>query len=176
MFFICFPFLSYPIRPNTTTSIGYTKPHAEPSQSNLSSTCKQIIIPYGSNTLPIKKPELLITTSLSSLANTVNSNSIFNTKYAKFSKKWFVFLHFQNPTCVYNRPYNLHQKSIPLLQSTFTTQLLTLLVHKIILIIPTVTSFLYTFLCVQPSQQSTEKYFSCLSYSANSGCLKGPGI
>ena len=124
MFFICFPFLSYPIRPNTTTSIGYTKPHAKPSQSNLSSSCKQIIIPYGSNTLPIKKPELLITSSLSNLANTVNRGNICS-----------------------STSVNFHLPP------------LTLLVHKIILIIPTVTSFLYIFLCVQPSQQCTPKIF-----------------
>ena len=30
-----------------------------------------------------------------------------------------MFTHFQNPTCAYNHPYNLHQKCIPL-QSILT--------------------------------------------------------
>ena len=38
MFFISFPILSYPILPQVTTSIGYTKPYPEPSQSNLLSS------------------------------------------------------------------------------------------------------------------------------------------
>ena len=47
MFFIGFPIFSYPIWPHTTTSIGYTKPYAKPSQSHLLSRYMQIIIPYG---------------------------------------------------------------------------------------------------------------------------------
>ena len=46
----------------------------------------QIIILYGSNTLPIKK--LRRAATLSKLDNMVNSNSIFTTKYAGFSTKW----------------------------------------------------------------------------------------
>ena len=54
MFFIGFHILSYPIRPQATTSIGYTKPYKKPSQLNLLSSFIQIMITYGSNTLPIK--------------------------------------------------------------------------------------------------------------------------
>ena len=57
-FFIGFPILSYPMQPHTTTVIGYTKPYGKPTQSNLLSSCTQIIIPYGSNRLPIKKLNL----------------------------------------------------------------------------------------------------------------------
>ena len=32
-----------------------------------------------------------------------------------------MLLHFHNPTCECNHPYSLHQKSSPLLQSTFTS-------------------------------------------------------
>ena len=53
-----FLYLSYPIRPHTTTSIGYTKPYAKQNQSNLLSSYIQIMIFYGSNTLPIKKLSL----------------------------------------------------------------------------------------------------------------------
>ena len=48
-------FLSYSIRPQATTSIVYTKSYVKPSQSNLLSSHKQMMIPYESNTLPIKK-------------------------------------------------------------------------------------------------------------------------
>ena len=58
MFFSGFPTLSYPIQPNATTSIGYTKPYGNSSQSNLLSSYLQIIIPYESNTLLIKKLSL----------------------------------------------------------------------------------------------------------------------
>ena len=53
--FIRFLFLPYLIRPHPTTGTGYTKPYAIWSQSNLLSSYIQIIIPYRSNTLPIKK-------------------------------------------------------------------------------------------------------------------------
>ena len=56
--FIRFPFLPYLIRPHTTTGTGYTKPYAIWSRSNLLSSYIQIIIPYRSNTLPIKKLSL----------------------------------------------------------------------------------------------------------------------
>ena len=55
MFFIGFNILSYSIRPQATASIGYTKSDIKPSQSNLLSSFIQIMIPYGLNTLPIKK-------------------------------------------------------------------------------------------------------------------------
>ena len=58
MFFIGSPILSCPIQPNATTSIGYTKPCSKPSQSNLLSSCLQIIIPYVPGTLSIKKLSL----------------------------------------------------------------------------------------------------------------------
>ena len=58
MFSVKFPILSYPIWPHTTTSIGYTKPCAKPSKSNLWSSYIQMIITYGPNTLPIKKLNL----------------------------------------------------------------------------------------------------------------------
>ena len=55
MLLIGFPILSYAIRPHATTGIGYTKPYANPSQSSLISSYIKIIVPYGSNTLQIKK-------------------------------------------------------------------------------------------------------------------------
>ena len=54
-FSIGFPILSYPMQSHTTTIIEYTKPYGKPSQSNLLSSCIHIIIPFGSNRLPIKK-------------------------------------------------------------------------------------------------------------------------
>ena len=55
--FIIFPILSYPIWRHATI-MRYIKPYAKPSQSNLLSRYMQIIIPYWSNTLPIKYPSL----------------------------------------------------------------------------------------------------------------------
>ena len=69
-----------------TTKIGYTKPYGKLSQSNLSSSCVQIVMLYVSNTLPMKK--LSRATSLSKLYNPLNNNSIFNTKYVEFFTKW----------------------------------------------------------------------------------------
>ena len=85
MFFIDFSTLSYPMR--HATLIGCSKPNANPSQSNLLPNYIQI------NTLTVKhakyqKYEPLRASCLSKLDNTVNSNSIFNTKCAEFSTKW----------------------------------------------------------------------------------------
>ena len=63
-------------------------PKHVPNQSNVLSSYVQIIISYESNMLPIKKPESLRTTSLSKLDNTVNKNSLFNTKYTGSFTKW----------------------------------------------------------------------------------------
>ena len=58
MFFIDFPIFSYPIRPLTTTSIGYTKIYPKQSNSNVLSSYIYVIISYGGNTLPMKKLSL----------------------------------------------------------------------------------------------------------------------
>ena len=67
-----------------------------------------------------QKAESLRCASLSKLDSTVNNNCIFNTKCPGFSIKWYVLLHSQNPTCAYNHPYNLHQKSFAPVQLFFT--------------------------------------------------------
>ena len=122
MFFIDFNILSYPIRPQATTGIGYTKSYINPSPSNLLSSYIQIMIPYGSNTLPIKqKADSLRTASSSNLDNMVNNSPNFKTKYAEFSTKWQVLLHFHNPSCGYNQRCNLSQETLPLLQSILTS-------------------------------------------------------
>ena len=54
MLFIGFPILSYLIWPHAR-SIGYIKPYAKPSHSNLLSSYIYMIKTYGPNTLPIKK-------------------------------------------------------------------------------------------------------------------------
>ena len=68
-----------------------------------------------------QKVESLKAAFLSKLGSTINNNSISNIKYAELFTKSKVLLHFVNPACAYNHPYNLHQKSFPLLQSTFTS-------------------------------------------------------
>ena len=107
MFFIAFPiFLPHWTTHHNRDWIYQTICQAKP--------IKFIIKLYADfNTLA----ESLRGASLSKLDNRVNKNSIFNTKYAEFSTKWSVLLHFQNPNCEYNQPYNLHQKCVPLLLS-----------------------------------------------------------
>ena len=41
------------------------------------------------------------------------------TEYSEFLAEWQLLLHYHNPTCAYNHPFNLHQKSVRLLQSIF---------------------------------------------------------
>ena len=49
----------------------------------------------------------------------LNNSSNFNKKYAEFSTKWLVLLHFNNPSCGYNQHCNLYQEIVRLLQSIF---------------------------------------------------------
>ena len=108
----------------------------------------------------------------------VNNNSIFNTKCAEFSATWQVLFQFHNPTCSYNHPYSLHQKFS---SANFNCLIPPLLVHKIILTIPTDTLFicasaisqLSIFACSRPCIVH-QKCFPYLSYLANSDCTKGP--
>ena len=98
------------------------------------------------NTLLVKhttyqKAESLRFTSHSKLDNAVNNNSIFNTKCTEFSTKWYVLFHFHNPTWSYNHPYNLYQNFS---SANFHLPIQPLLIHKIILTIPTNTPFFYT--------------------------------
>ena len=58
IYFTGFSNLPYTPGPQATTSIKYTKPYAKPSQSHLLSIYSQIIMPYGSKTLPIKRLNL----------------------------------------------------------------------------------------------------------------------
>ena len=46
---------------------------------------------------------------------------VLNTEYAEFTTKCYVLLHFHNFVRAYRHPYNLQQKSVPLLQSIFTS-------------------------------------------------------
>ena len=95
-----------------------TKPCANPSQANFLSSYIRILIPYGSNTLPIKKLSLFPL----KLDNTANNNSISNTQNADFCIKQQVLLHFsQCYNFAYNHLFNLQQKFVPLLQSNFTS-------------------------------------------------------
>ena len=82
MFFIGFPILSNSIWPNVITVIGETNPYAK--------NIKLFIKLYTDlNTLWVKhatdqKAEPLRAASFSKLDNTVNNNSVSNTKYAEF--------------------------------------------------------------------------------------------
>ena len=77
-----------------------------------------------------------------------------------------MLLHFHNPTCAYNQHFNLHQKTVPLLQSIFTSySTLTCSknspYHPHQYPLPLYLSNLsLPFFCVLPSQQSIPKMFS----------------
>ena len=119
MFFIGFNILSNPIRPQATTSIGYTKSYINPSQS------KFVIKLYTDHdTLWVKhathlKAEFLRTASSSNLDNNGRCSFIFTTRLvdttnaAIFTKKQFLFFsQFSHPyftlTCLQDHPYNPH--------------------------------------------------------------------
>ena len=97
----------------------------------------------------------------------VKNNSIFNTKYAEFSRKWQVLLHFHNPTCAYNCHDNLHQKLVPLLSSIFTYLFHPYFITKFPLQSPITLPFslpqqffTYLFLGITLSKISGENFFS----------------
>ena len=151
MFSIGFPILFSPIQLHATI-IGSTKPYAKLSQSNLLSN-------YIHDT--DQKSESSRAASLSKLNNTINNNSTFNTKCDELSTKWLVLFHFHSLPCTYKHPYNLYR-----IFSSANSHLPipSLLVHKIILLIASDTSFFYTsallhlpHFCVQESLQSTSK-------------------
>ena len=87
MFLIGFPILSYPIRPQVTTSIRYTKAYAKSNLSKfivkLYADHKNVLIKHARH----QKAESLRSASLSKLENTIKNNYIFNTKYTEFSIK-----------------------------------------------------------------------------------------
>ena len=173
MFFICFLILSYSIQPHAT------KPYGKPSKPNLSSSCLQIIIPYGSSTLPIK-------------SWVFNSRFSFNVRqhgqqqlYFQYKICWILSEMVDDPS--FSQPYLWIQQ--PLQSKTkivFSTSVkyhlpfLPLLLKKIILTIHTNTPFLYTaaffhlsiFAYNHPTNLH-QKCFPYLSHLANSGCAKG---
>ena len=93
---------------------------------------------------PHEKGEFLRAPSLSKLDNTVNSTSIFNAKYVEFTTKWQVLLHFNNPTCACKSTLQSPPKIHPFTSVNFHLPIPPLLVHKIVITIPTNNSFPYT--------------------------------
>ena len=139
------------------------------------------------NTLCVKhtthqKAQSSRATSISKLDNTVNNNSIFNTKYAEFSTKCQVFLHFHNTSCAYKHLLQSPPKIRSSTSAKFHLPIPLLIVHKIVLSIPTNSSFLCTsaifhlpiFVYYHPNNLHP-KYFPHLSHLANSGSVKGSG-
>ena len=93
-------------------------------------------------------------------------------KYDELFTKWQVLLHFHNPSYAFNHSYKLHQKSIPLLQSTFTS-----LFHSYFLTNPPLQSpaiFRLPIFAHNHPSNLHQKYFPNLSHLANSGWVKGP--
>ena len=100
--------MSYPIQPKADTNIGYTKSYTNPSQSNLLSSYIQIIIPYGSNTLPLSQFSHPFSLFLvHKIIPTIPTNTLFLYNSAIFHL----------PLFVYNHPNNLHQKYYPYLKT-----------------------------------------------------------
>ena len=64
-----------------------------------------------------QKAESLRTASPSNLDKMVSNSSNLNAKYAEFSTKWQMLLHFHNPSCGYNQRCNLYQETVPVIQS-----------------------------------------------------------
>ena len=101
---------------NSTTSIRFTKSYVKPSQLNLLSSYIQIMIPYGSNMLPIKKLSLYepLLWMLNYLQNVrwsfiFTSHLVDTTNAAVFTKKQFLlFIQFSllyfTITCSQNHP------------------------------------------------------------------------
>ena len=160
------------------------------NRSNLIISSTQIIIPYGSNALPIKNWDFKgrfsfesNSITLSKLANTVNSNTITLSSIQCMLNSLlnrrctFIFtpllMHAISPTSLLIHPSTSVNVDLPISA---------LPVHKIILTIPTNTSFLYTsaifhfpiFAYNHPNSLH-RKHFPYLSHLANSGCIKGPG-
>ena len=119
----------------------------------------------------------------SNLDNMVNKSSNFNTKYAEFSRKWQVLLHFHNPSCGYNQRCSLYQETVLLLQSIFTSLFYPYLFTKLSLQSTlTLSSYITQLFFISLSlfaynypKNLHQKYFPYLKHFANSGCVKGPG-
>ena len=72
-----------------TTSTRYTKPHTNSRPIKFTIFAEMNIIRINvSNTLPIKKSKSSRAIPILMLDNTVNNNSVFNTKHAEFSANW----------------------------------------------------------------------------------------
>ena len=132
MFFIGFYILSYLIRPHATTSIGYIKLYAKPSQSNVLSSYTQMTISYmGQTRYPSKRQHSQQELCL------------------QYKVCWILYRMVDVPS--FSQPYLCIQR---LLQSppkilfspsvNFYLPILPYLVHKIILTILTNTLFLST--------------------------------
>ena len=129
-----------------------------------------------------QKAESFKAASPSNLDNIIiNNSSNFNTKC------WILYKmvgapSFSQPILWIQPTLQSYQETVPFLQSIFTSLNSPLLAYKIILTIPTNTLFLYNsamfhlppFAYNHPNNPH-KKYFPCLKYFGNSGCVKGPG-
>ena len=91
-------FLLHSTHSTTCLMIWYTRPYAKAGQSNL----LLFFIQISQYLIWVKhnihqKAESWSASSLSKSDNTVNNNLTFNTKWAEFSTKWWVLLHFTPP-------------------------------------------------------------------------------
>ena len=108
--------------PHAHTSIGYTKPHPEPGQSNLKSLLTQISL--MNETRYSSKRKYFKGSSLAKSGNTVNNNSNCNIKDAVFSTKYWCFFSFYHLICSCNHLNDPRQHSLPLYLRRFLASLL----------------------------------------------------
>ena len=120
------------------TIIGYTKPNAKPSKSNLLSNYVQITHDC-SNTLPIKK---LSRYNFKVKQHSQKQLNNFNTRCAEFSTKCRCSFISKTLLCI-QLPLQSLTKIITLTSTNFYLPILSSLVHKIIPTIPTNTPFLF---------------------------------
>ena len=147
MFFIDFSISSYPIRSHAII-IGYTKPYVKP--------IKFITKLYANNnTSLVKHVTYWKAASLSKLDNTVNSSSIFNTKFLHNSWCSFLFTTLIVHTTTLQSPSKILCPTFAI----FHFPIPPLLIHKIIFKIFTILGPLPPYLCIQPSLQSTSRVF-----------------
>ena len=135
MFFINCSILSYPIWPQATTSIRYTKPFAKARQSNLLASYTQIIMPYGETRYPSESS--VLKSSFSVKVGQHGQQEL----YLQYQVCWILYKMVGTPsfsqTCLCMKP--ILQSPPKIFFSTSVCSHLPippLLVHKIIFTIP----------------------------------------
>ena len=129
----------------------------------------QIVIPYRSNMLSIKKLSHQRAASLLKLDNTVNNNSISNTKYAEFSINEEVFFSFSQ-LCAINSKLT-SQFSLPCSTINYSR------IHPSLALPSSISQQYFTSLLLAYNHPNDlhQNNFLYLNHLTSSGCTKEPG-